>query len=304
MRPRKNSHGARDWVETITFWIVGIGLSLIPLLVFFFSFGNVGAFLESLGVEHRIAYLNGPAVDLAVMVLVVATSYLSTRGSDERHLWPAHLSALACGLIMIWLNTGAALYVRHWRLAAVDCVGPMLLIGWGALAPWLWRNLTEARRQSGGSEKAAASRESTRQRTGTAAPAAAPGSGSEPAPKAAASSLPPGTETPALPPPAAARSAAAARQSSDSEGGKLLAFTAAPGRRGPKDWAVLALPLWQQYVIAHDGDTPSAPTLAAMLRRAHPDLPIPTGERSERNIRSATEDLAEGRDEPEREEVG
>jgi hypothetical protein len=304
MSPRKNNPSARDWVETITFWTVGIGLALIPALVFFFSFGNVGAFLESLGIEHRIAYLIGPAVDLAVAVCVVPSSYLSTKGWSEGRLWPLHLAALVCGLIMIGLNIAGAIHVRHWRLAAADCVGPMLLIGWGALAPWLWRNLTEARRQSGGSEKAAAGREITRQRTGTAAPTAAPGSGSEPAVKAAASPLPPGTGTPALPPPTAARSAAPARQSPGSEGGKLLAFTAAPGRRGPKDWAMLALPLWQQYVAKHDGDKPSAPTLAALLRHAHPGLPVPGGERSERNIRSETEKLAKADSEPEREEVG
>lgn len=290
MSPRKNSHVTRDWVETITFWIVGIGLSVIPLLVFFFSFGNVGAFLESLGIEHRIAYLNGPAVDLAVMVLVVATSYLSTRGSSERHLWPAHLSALACGLIMIWLNTGAALHVRHWRLAAVDCVGPALLIGWGALAPWLWRNLTEARRQSSTSAAPAANRDAARHRASTAAPAKASAPGTEaavnPAASADAAPLVPSSDAA----PARQRTGSEAR-AEDGSGHVVVPFAAAPGRRSPADWAKLALPLWTRHV-EQAGATPTATELAALLRHAHPGLAIPASDRWERNLRSVTEELA------------
>lgn len=261
-----------DVVETVTFWIVGVGLAVIPLLIFFFSFGNVGAFGESLGVEHRIAYLTGPAVDLAVVVLVVASSYLAMRGT-ERGLWPLHLSAFACGLIMISLNIAGAVHARHWRLAAFDSVGPVMLIGWGALAPWLWRNLTEARR-------AASGRTAARQRTPVAAPATPPAS----APGAAT-----GPATAAAPASARQQPAAA---SAPAPGGNVYPFAAAPGRRSAADWAKLAMPLWIRHVQA-TGATPTAKELAALLRHAHPDLEVPSSDRSERNIRAATEELGE-----------
>jgi hypothetical protein len=260
MAGRRNT----DTVETITFWIVGAGLAVIPFLVFFFSFGNVGAFGESLGVEHRIAYLTGPAVDLAVVVLVVASSYLAMR-ETERGLWPLHLAAFTCGMIMISLNTEGAVYAHHWRLAAFDSVGPVMLIGWGSLAPWLWRNLTEVRR-------AATGRGAGRQRTSVSAPATATASGNGAATSPASSAAPAAAAAPAT-------------------GGNVLPFAAAPGRRSAADWAVIALPLWTRHVDATRAE-PTAKELAALLRHEHPGLGVPSSDRSERNIRAATGELA------------
>lgn len=267
-----------DAVETITFWIVGIGLSLIPLLVFYFSFGNVGAFLESLGVEHRIAYLIGPAVDLAVAVLVIALSYLATRERTE--LWPLHLSALACGLIMILLNTAGALHIRHWRLVAVDCVGPVLLIGWGVLAPWLWREMTEAR---SGRRPAVSGRHKTSTSALTAP--AAPGNRAEVDP------APGGGTSAQVPPPAATHT----RQPSALPGGNVVDIVSGSKRakKSAADWAELALPLWMDHADAM-GSAPNATQLANALRRAHPRLAIPSSDRWERNLRSDTEALADG----------
>lgn len=261
-----------DAVETITFWIVGIGLSLIPLLVFFFSFGNVGAFLESLGMEHRIAYLNGPAVDLFVTVCVVASSYLAAKETDK--LWPLHLFTLVCGAIMVLLNTGAAIHDSHWRLAAVDCVGPALLIGWGALAPWLWRNMSEARR---GSRPVI----SARHKTSTAAPAMPPA----PAIQAAVDPATGGSAAaPAMP-----SVAALSRKTATLPGGNV-ADIAAAGRRSTARWAELALPLWERHVETY-GSAPNATQLCAALRHAHPRAKIPASDRSERIIRGLTEQL-------------
>lgn len=305
-RPRKTAapDAKADWVETITFWIVGIGLAVIPLLLFFFSFGNVGSFLESLSVEHRIAYLTGPAVDIAVMVLVIAASYLSMRGRTEGQLWPLHLAALVCGLIMIALNIAGAIHVRHWRLAAVDSVGPVMLIGWGALAPWLWRNLTAARRGDPPAAAAPQTPAATRQQTRHPAPAAAPALPPSPGSGAATDPAAGGSRTPAVKPAAAAP----ARQTAAPSGGNVFAFDT--GRRSPADWAVLALPLWDRHIDT-TGSAPTAKELCALLRHAHPTLSVPGSERAARNIRSATEELAAGRTDSaqtdekiEREEVG
>lgn len=266
--------GKKDAVETITFWIVGIGLSLIPLLVFYFSFGNVGAFLESLGVEHRIAYLIGPAVDLAVAVLVIALSYLATR--ERTQLWPLHLSALACGLIMILLNTAGALHIRHWRLVAVDCVGPVLLIGWGVLAPWLWREMTEAR--SGG-RPAVSARHKTSASALTAP--AAPGN------RAEADTAPGGGASAQVPPPAATHT----RQPSAPQGGNVLNLPTSGRGRSTAEWVRLVKPVWIRHVQAY-GSQPNATELANALRSAHPNLKTPTSARWERIIRAAAEEAS------------
>jgi hypothetical protein len=293
MTGRKNT-AARDWVETITFWVVGIGLCVIPLLVFIFSFGNVGGFLESLGMPHRIAYLTGPAIDLAAMVCVVASSYLATRDLVGVTLWPLHFSTFVCGVMMILLNTAGALHDRHWRLAGVDCVGPLLLIGWGALAPWLWRSLTAARRSMPPSTAAPAGPAATRRQV-LAAALPMPGGTAD---AASPMPLPPGAGAAPLPPSTAARHPRAAARA---DGDNVFEINS------PAQWAVLALPLWDQH-IEKIGSTPTAKELCALLRRAHPLHNVPPSERAERNIRTATEELAkkprktEGK--IEREEVG
>lgn len=293
MSPRKNPADSRDFVERATFVIVGAVLGVVPLLLFFFSFGNVGLLGTSLGVDHWIAFLTGPAVDLAVAGCVIASSYLSTRGWTERQLWPLHTAATVCGLVMILLNTGGAVYSTRWRLAAFDCVGPLMLVGWGLIAPWLWRNLTEARRASAAP---AVNRDAAWQRASTATPAtaAAPGIG-------AAANADAGPE---MPPPAAApprqRTGSEARAAGGS-GHVVVPFAAAPGRRSPSDWAKLALPLWTRHV-EQTGATPTATELAALLRHAHPGLAIPASDRWERNLRSTTEELANADQKQDREQ--
>jgi len=131
-----------------------------------------------------------------------------------------------------------------------------------------------------------------RQREPVAAPAAASGtdSGAAANPAAGGSGRP-----------AAATANAGADRQRESGGGNVVLITGS-GRRSADDWAELALPLWRRHLQRH-GTTPSAPELATALRHAHPALPVPQSDRSERNIRSATEALAKA-DEPEREKAG
>lgn len=138
---RRANAGHKDRVEQLTYTIVIGVLAAVPLLAFVFSFGNVGLHGVALGVDWRIAYLTGPAVDLSVVGLIVAGSYLSHRGYTEKQLWPVHLMSVLCGAVMLYLNCGQALYEHRWRLAVFDAVGPLLLVGWGAIGPWLLRHL-------------------------------------------------------------------------------------------------------------------------------------------------------------------
>lgn len=288
MSPRKTAPDPRDFVERATFFVVGFTLVAVPLLVFFFGFGNVGLLGVSLGIDRWIAFLTGPAVDLAATGCVTASSYLSAKGWTERQLWPLHVAAGVLGLIMLALNTGSAIYVHRWRLAAFDAVGPMLLLGWGALAPWLWRNLTEARRQ-GSASAPAANYAGTRKAAPVSGPAlpAVPGNGSATLPPPARNQLPP------LPPAASAPT----RKTTAPEDGKVasLASAADSGKRR----AELALPLWRQHVKA-TGKDPNAAELAALLRAAHPELPMGKTDRTERNIRAATKELVDAEADPER----
>jgi hypothetical protein len=134
-----------DRTERIIYSVVIGVIAVVPLLTFVFSFGNVGDLGVSLHVDPRIAFLTGPAIDLSVVGLIVAGSYLSHRGWSEKQLWPIHAMSIICGLVMISLNCGKAIYLRRWGLAAFDGVGPLLLIGWGFLGPWLLQQLFTAR---------------------------------------------------------------------------------------------------------------------------------------------------------------
>lgn len=199
-----------DVVERLTFTLVGLVLVAVPVLVFFFSFGNVGLLGTSLGVDRWIAFLTGPAVDLAATGCVAASSYLSTQGWTERRLWPLHLAAVVLGLTMLALNTSGALYGRRWGLAAFDAVGPMLLLGWGALAPWLWRNLTEAKHQRALDAQGAGRAQGARAKAGRAVALAAPQGAPDIAPPVAdEGALVPQDAGPAAPPQRAPQEAAA-----------------------------------------------------------------------------------------------
>lgn len=141
---------------------------------------------------------------------------------------------------------------------------------------------------------------------GTGTSATAPARSAEPATPAAARTPAAVTarrepESAALTgmPPAAARHETPARQAPADR--VVVPFDSGKDVRGPAAWAQLALPLYRQYERQHHGATPSAPMLAAMLRHAHPGLDVPKSDRSARNIRVATEELAAADPEPERE---
>jgi len=140
-RPHRKSDRVEKWIRGVVLFVI----AFVPVLAFAFSFGNVGLRGVSLGVDPRIAFLTGPALDLSVTGLIVAATYLSYLGWSDRDLWPVHLMSALCGTAMIALNCGQALQAHQWQRAGFDAVGPLLLIGWGFLGPWLLRQLADAR---------------------------------------------------------------------------------------------------------------------------------------------------------------
>lgn len=252
-------------------FIIGIVLTVlavVPLLTFLFSFGNVGDLGTSLGIDRRIAYLTGPAVDLTATGMIVAATWLSHRGLTERELWRVHALSIICALIMFALNCGPAIYTHRYQLAGFSAVGPFLLMAMGFVGPWLLRQLTD--RQAAPAVDG-----------GTPAPEAAPAAAETPA---AAAAMPPA--------PATGTQAAMPRAAKQGGSDKPRQKKAATAGAAAPNWGDLALPLWQEYVRQHNGEAPTAPVLAGRLRTAYPNLKVPGSPRSERNIRSATEALA------------
>lgn len=269
--------GKPDRVERIIVGIVLFVLAAVPLLTFLFSFGNVGDLGKSLGVDYRIAYLTGPGVDLTATGMIVAATWLSYRGMSERELWRVHALSIICALIMFALNCGPAIYQHRYQLAGFSAVGPFLLMAMGYVGPWLLRQLTDTRQPAPaatGSSTAA----NDPAATGDPAPAAAPAAGNtEPA-------AGPGSPA-AKPHPQAATGTGKPKQRRKNP---AVDTGNTPG------WADLALPLWLDYIEQH-GEAPTAPALVGRLRNAYPNLKVPESERSERNIRAATEKLAADR---------
>lgn len=276
---KRKDDASPDRAERIIFAVVIFVIATVPTLTFLFSFGNVGDLGVSLHVDRRIAYLTGPAIDLSVVGLIVAGSYLSHRGWSEKRLWPVHLMSVVCGLTMIALNCGQAVYESRWRLATFDAVGPLLLIGWGFVGPWLLRQLYDAR---------LVPTTERQQVSGNAAEPAAP----SPMPTESGS----GNRT-AIPATGIGSPAAAGGNGNGSRPATAPARSGKDPAADPSDfdgnWATLAAPLYRKYVEDHNGTTPTGPVLANLLRNAHRDLKVPESPRSERNIRKATEDLIE-----------
>jgi hypothetical protein len=304
-----------DGVERITYAIVLSVATIVPLLAFAFSFGNVGLLGVSLGIDPRIAYLTGPAVDLSVTGLIVAASYLSHRGRSERELWPIHVMSLVCGSAMIALNCGQAIYVSQWRLAAFDAVGPLLLIGWGAIGPWLLRQLGNAKNRPAvptpvrtAPAQALADRKHT-----TATPASTP-------PASAAPGALPASANPELLP-AAASAPGEHTATGERPDGERHPAAATSARKRPAAIATvteigtsagmsteqqgeLAAPVYQE-LTARDGKAPSAPKLMdELVARGLFTLKSPARSRT---IRKAAEDhlglTKDADDEPERDEA-
>ena len=267
-----------DRVERIIVGVVLFVMAVVPLLTFLFSFGNVGDLGKSLGIDWRIAYLTGPAVDLTATGMIVAATWLSYRGMSESELWRVHALSIICALIMFALNCGPSIYVHRYQLAGFSAVGPFLLMAMGFVGPWLLRQLTDTRTAPAAAPK----------------PAAPKKAAAEPAPAAATALEEVATATAAaMPADGSGNEPTPATASGNGKRDGATTTTDGSGRPSATDWAKLALPLWQRYSDKHS-EAPTAPVLASLLRNAHPDLKIPGSPRSERNIRAAVEKLLEG----------
>lgn len=121
----------------LTRWTVTTITLLIAALSFAFCFGNAHDLCLSLGLDGWIAWLIGPSVDLSVIGLLVAVRYLASVGYTGADLAKPRRLLVLCGLLTLALNTADALTHGRYGTAAVNAIGPILLICWSDVGPWL-----------------------------------------------------------------------------------------------------------------------------------------------------------------------
>lgn len=124
---------------------VTVDAATVILLAFAFGFGNGWATARILGINPWIAPLIQPAVDLAVVGLMVGIRYLAIHGWTDRQLTKPRRWLQAFGAMTLSMNVALPLTEHHLGRAAWDAVGPILLIAWSELAPWLLRAIYSVR---------------------------------------------------------------------------------------------------------------------------------------------------------------
>lgn len=114
---------------------------LISGFCFAFCFSNAHHLAVSLGIEGWIAWLIGPSVDLSVIGLPLGVRHLASVGYDDVQLAKPRRLLTFCGLLTLALNTAEAVTHGQYGTAAVEAIGPILLICWVDTGPWLLRQI-------------------------------------------------------------------------------------------------------------------------------------------------------------------
>jgi hypothetical protein len=127
--------------EAFTRRAITVITAAIVVMTFAFSLGNVTRLCLDLGITVWIAWLVGPAVDLSVVGLLAGIRFLSLHGYDDDQLRKPRRLLRLCGALTLALNTAGALGHQQYGTALVDAVGPVLLIGWSEVGPWMLRQV-------------------------------------------------------------------------------------------------------------------------------------------------------------------
>lgn len=299
-------------VPRFTRWALRIGGGVAIACGAILSFFALNGLAVMNGWPQTIAWALPGSVDILTATAAVTAMSVPRRHPGARI---AHWCAIASLLITVGCNVEYhALIPAHWSIGHVFLVAtgavPAIvvelilvmqmhlgdgaaLIDTGSQSAPDGKKKPERQQPATGIGKAgeppAASASGTGNQAPTLNPAAAP---AIKAPKSGSGTS--GEPAAALDP--AATAPAAAPES----GNGIVVEINGNGRRSSRDWAVLAMPYYRQH-LAQNGQPPSAPKLAQLLRDAYPELPVPKSERSERNIRSEADDIAKsGEPEPER----
>lgn len=134
--------------EAFTRVFITVDSALVILLAFAFAFGNGWDTARMLGINPYIAPLIQPAVDLAVIGLMIGLRYLAMHGWSDEQLKKPRRWLRCFGLMTLAMNTALPLHEGHFGRAAWDAIGPILLIAWSELAPWLLRAIYSVRQEA------------------------------------------------------------------------------------------------------------------------------------------------------------
>lgn len=127
--------------EVLTRRAVSIITAVIAVMTFSFSLGNVTLLCVHLGIPAWIAWLIGASVDLSVVGLLTGVRFLSLHGYTDAQLRKPRRMLLLCGVLTLALNTAGAVSHKQMGTALVNAVGPLLLIGWSEVGPWMLRQI-------------------------------------------------------------------------------------------------------------------------------------------------------------------
>jgi Protein of unknown function (DUF2637) len=105
-------------------------ITAIVAMALAFSVVNVARLCLDLGVTAWIAWLIGPSVDLSIIGLLTGIRFLSLHEYTEPQLAKLNGFLRFCGVLTLALNTAGAFWRLQFGTAAVDAIGPVLLIGW------------------------------------------------------------------------------------------------------------------------------------------------------------------------------
>jgi hypothetical protein len=128
--------------EELTRRAITVIAGSIVAMALAFSIVNVTRLCLDLGVVAWIAWLIGPSVDLSVIGLLTGIRFLSLHGYTEAQLAKLNRFLRFCGLLTLALNTAGALWRLQFGTASVDAIGPVLLIGWSEIGPWMLREIS------------------------------------------------------------------------------------------------------------------------------------------------------------------
>lgn len=111
--------------------IVGI----VVALTFCFGFGNVSSSAAARRTDMGSAV--APAVGLSVVGLLLGSRQLATNGGPVEVLRSARRLLIFASVVTLALTITETLIAGRYGNAAIDAVGPLLLIGWAEVAPTL-----------------------------------------------------------------------------------------------------------------------------------------------------------------------
>jgi hypothetical protein len=126
---------------TLTRDTITVIITVVFVMSCSMSWGTVAGFCVSVGAPSWLGWLVGPSVDLSVIGLLVGIRLLSMHEYTQEKLRKPRFFLFSLIVLTITLNTSGPLTHHGYWLAAVDAIGPGLLLGWSEVGPWMLQQI-------------------------------------------------------------------------------------------------------------------------------------------------------------------